>query len=76
MKQHDKPFVITGHDVLGEILRRNKGLIDHQIRGSARRIHQARLGPHEVVESNLPLNNSALRDPKSEIPPRRPAFLR
>jgi hypothetical protein len=60
-----KQPVIEG-PVLSEILRRNKGLIDYQIHESARRIRRARLGKHEVVESNLPLPKSEIRNPHSK----------
>jgi hypothetical protein len=60
MKRHDEvPFVITGHDVLGEILRRDQrrranAAIENARRPEYRRTHRAKLGDREQVESNLP----------------------
>lgn len=63
-----KPLVITGHDVLGEILRRNHArdemdLIARQLgfttrTNKARQTQKARLGEREFVESNLPFPDS------------------
>jgi hypothetical protein len=61
MKRHDEaPFVITGHDVLGEILRRDRrrradAAIANARRPEYQRTHCAKLGDREQVESNLPL---------------------
>lgn len=56
------PLVISGHAVLGEILRRNKFRDDCErvarrlgFPERNKRIHRAALGPNETVESNLPL---------------------
>jgi hypothetical protein len=67
-----KLLVITGHDVLGEILRRNhtRAEMDRVARqlGISVRTHRARLGDREFVESNLPLPQSAIANRKSQIP--------
>lgn len=67
MKHHDEqlPFVIAGHAVLGEILRREKARthaerIARRLGMTTKRFrihttHVARFGRGETVESNLPL---------------------
>ena len=55
------PLMISGHDVLGEILRRERARrMRERMRRAARALrrketHTARLAPNETVESNLPL---------------------
>ena len=56
-----KLLVISGHDVLGEILRRNAKRQDRDWFSEAdlqTATHVARLGDSELVESNLPLPDS------------------
>jgi hypothetical protein len=65
--------VITGYEVLGEILRRNhrRAESDRVARqlGISVRTHRARLGDREFVESNLPLPNSRFENRDSKISP-------
>jgi hypothetical protein len=67
-----KLLVISGHSVLGEILRRNhvRDGADRVARqlGISARTHRARLGDHEFVESNLPLNQSKIENRNSKMP--------
>lgn len=65
-----KLVVITGHDLLGEILRRNhrreeSDRVARQL-GISTRVHSARLGDRETVESNLPIPQSAIRNRHSK----------
>lgn len=60
-----QPFIISGPDVLGEILRRNQLREQARRLGIPHRVHIARLGEREIVESNLPIPHSAIRNPKS-----------
>lgn len=58
MKTPALPLTISGHNVLGEILRRNA--VRAQCERMAAKIcgvHTARLGTSEEVESNLPLRD-------------------
>lgn len=67
-----KLFLISGHAVLGEILRRNhlREELDRVARqlGLLTRTHKAQLGDSEFVESNLPLRQSPIANRKSAIP--------
>ncbi|MDQ2659719.1 MAG: hypothetical protein M3Y03_04790 [Verrucomicrobiota bacterium] len=56
------PIMITGHDVLGVILRRNREREETERRArrlgfstARRKTRVARMSPSETIESNLPL---------------------
>lgn len=52
-------LMITGHDVLGVILRRNRARdaarYHQRVAAALRKTHVARISPSETIESNLPL---------------------
>jgi hypothetical protein len=57
-----KPFVISRQPMLiGEILRRNAAREKFKRMFGGGRVHRARLGDHEQVESNLPLPQKPTR---------------
>lgn len=65
MKTPTQPFVISGYDVLGEVLRRNREREQAACPLVDVRTHRARLGTGEEVESNLPIPHSEFRNPTS-----------
>jgi hypothetical protein len=65
MKTPALPLTISGHDVLGEILRRNKVRVQCEQGAKICGVHTARLGTSEEVESNLPIRKSPIAIRKS-----------